>query len=111
MRLRRELPHRAEELADEALGRPAQEADRAARAADPQELAGRTHVIGHEHHAHARQHGVERAVRVGQRLRVALLPVHVRAIPGQVKSPEWRRHFPGEPLSHPDHEGYHVRGR
>ena len=63
---------RPEELADEAVGRPAGERDRAAGPADAEQLGGRLLVVGSEHGAEHRRDGVEGRILERQRLGVAL---------------------------------------
>ena len=74
---------RAEHLADEAVGRPARERDRAAGPADPEQLGGRLRVVGGEHRAEDRRDGVEGGVRERQRLGVALEQLDVEALGGR----------------------------
>ncbi len=81
-RRRRVRLQRREQLPDEAPGRPAEESDRAARAAHPDQLVRSALVVRREHHADAGQHHVEAAVGVGQRLGVALVPPHRHAVAG-----------------------------
>ena len=72
--------HGLEQVPDEALGGPADQADAPAGAGHADELVGGLLVVGREHHADARQHGVEGVVGVGQRLGVGLLPAHRHAL-------------------------------
>ena len=74
---------RAEQLADEAVGRPAREGDRAAGAADAQQLGRRLRVVGREHRAEDGRDGVEGGVRERQRLGVALEELDVEALGGR----------------------------
>ena len=85
---------RAEELADEAVGRPAGEGDRAAGPADAQQLGGRPLVVGREHRAEDGRDGVERRVGERQRLGVALEQLDVEALGGGALAAalEQRRH-------------------
>ena len=68
-----------EHLADEAFGRPVRHADLAAAPADAEHLAGRLELVGREHHAEGRDHGVERAALEGKLLGVGDLEVDVQA--------------------------------
>ena len=72
--------HDREHLADEALGGPADQADPPAAAGHPHQLVGGGPVERREHHADAGRRHVERAVGVGQRLGVPLLPRDVEAL-------------------------------
>jgi tetratricopeptide (TPR) repeat protein len=74
---------RLEEPADEAVGRPARQGDRAAGPADPEQLGGRARVVGGEHRAEDRRDRVEGRVREGQRLGVALHELHGEALGGR----------------------------
>jgi len=77
---RRHLPaDRLEHLADEAFRRPVGEADLAAGLADTQKLGRGPVLVGREHHAEGRDHGVERAVGEGERLGVGLLELDAPA--------------------------------
>ncbi len=67
---------RAEHLADEPIGGPAGERDGAAGAADPEQLGGGLRVIRGEHGSEDRRDGIERGVREGQLLGVALEQLH-----------------------------------
>jgi hypothetical protein len=62
----------AEHLADEAGRGPVRQRDRSAGPADAHELGSRLLVVWREHHTDARQHRIERSVREGQPLGVAL---------------------------------------
>ena len=79
-RRRREGPHRAEQRADHALGRPAEQPDRAARAAHAHELVGRLLVVRREHDADRRHDDVERLVLERQVLGVGLDPLELEAL-------------------------------
>ena len=73
-RRRRVRLHGGEQLPDEALRRPAQDADRAARPADADELVGGLLVVRGEHHADGGDDHVEVAVAVRERLGIGGLP-------------------------------------
>ena len=66
------------------------QADPPAGPAHPDQLVGRLLVVRREHHADGGQHGVERAVGVGQRLGVALLPGHLDALARRQLAPRPR---------------------
>ncbi len=70
--------HGGEQLPDESLRRPVEQADGAAGAADPDQLVGAGLVMRREHHPDAGQHGVEVLVRERQCLRVAPPPSTIR---------------------------------
>ena len=81
-----------EQPADQALGRPVDEPDRAAGATHAHQLVGHDLVVRGELHAEHGEHAFERGVAERERLDVALEPVHVdlaRAPAGDVKE---RRH-------------------
>ena len=69
----------AEHAADESVGGPADEADASAASGDAHEFVGGLLVVGCEHHAHAREHDIERAVSERQRLGVGLAPLELSA--------------------------------
>ena len=53
------LPHRAEQLANEAIRRPVGHADAACRTADPEQFLGGLILVRREHHAEGGQDHVE----------------------------------------------------
>ena len=79
-RRRRVGLHGREHPADEALRRPAEQADPATGAYDAHQLVGGVLVPRREHHADARDRRVELAVVVRQRLGVVGAPVQVEAL-------------------------------
>ena len=79
-RRRGERLHRREQRAEHALGRPAQQPDRAAGAADAHELVRGGLVMGREHHADRGHDDVERLVLERQVLGVGLDPVELEAL-------------------------------
>ena len=79
-RRRGERPHRPEQRADHALGRPAQQPDRAARAADAHELVGDVLVVRREHRADRGHDDVERLVLERQLLGVGLHPLELEPL-------------------------------
>ena len=74
--------HRAEQLADEALGRPAREGDRAAGAADAEQLGGRRAWSGANIEPNTDVTASKERVREGQRLGVALQELDVEPLGG-----------------------------
>jgi hypothetical protein len=105
---RRERLHGLEHLADEALGRPADEGDASTRLRDPHELVGCRMVVRREHHADRREHDVERAVGERQRLGVGLAPLELGAGLGRDAPPDVEQL--GREVARDDH-GAAQRGR
>ena len=84
-RRRRRVPgEHLEERAGRATGREAREPDRAAGAADAEQLAGDRLVIRCEHRPEARRDGVEIGIGERQRLGVRLDPAELDAAPGRL---------------------------
>jgi len=71
--------HGSEHLADEAFRSPAQQPDRPAWTADPDQLVGTHLVVRREHDPDAGHHDVELVVCEGQRLGIGLTPLDLDA--------------------------------
>ena len=79
---RSERLHGGEHFPDEPFGRPAQQADGAARLADPYQFVRAGLVVRRKHHAQAGHHHVELVVLERECLGVPLLPVQLNAAIG-----------------------------
>jgi hypothetical protein len=69
--------HGGEHLADETARSPGNQADRAARTADPDQLVCRSLMMRSKHDTQAGQHNIKLIIAVGQRL-------GIRGLPGQL---------------------------
>ena len=84
---RGERAHGAEEVAEHAVGRPAQQRDRPAGTAGAHELVGRGLVVRGEHHADGGHHDVEGRIVEREVLRIGLDPVELGARGARADAP------------------------